>query len=233
MKIVEKAAALAQSRHSGRALKAAKVLNLLGTVRGAVTTVLLAASAIGGAATVNSVRQDIVHDQPTANPARLVRPSQQPSASPVTAAGLRADAERRLQTGLAANASAVDDLRKIAVLQGTALDALIDQAKQRLQARYESAVAQIGELLTPPSVAPTASSGPSIVSVNALVQVALGDMGGIVVVATRQATEPVAISTARPTVAPTVAPTPIRTPAPTPAPHTPSPTLRPTATPGK
>lgn len=228
MKMIERAAAIVQSRHTGRALKAAKVLSLLGTVRGAVTTVLLAASAIGGAATVNSVRQDIAHDQPTTNPARAVRPSAQPTASPVTAAGLRADAERRLQIGLAANASAVDDLRKIAVLQGAALDALIDLAKQKLQARYDSAVAQVGELLATPSAAPSTTSAPSIVSVNALVQVALSDMGGIVVFATRQATEPAPIVTARPTIAPTVAPTPVHTP--TPAPRTPSPTPRPSAT---
>lgn len=46
--LFDKVQAISASAHTGRALKAAKVLNLVGTVRGAVTTVLLASSAICG-----------------------------------------------------------------------------------------------------------------------------------------------------------------------------------------
>ena len=229
MKIVDKASAIANSAHTGRALKVAKVLNLLGTVRGAVTTVLLAASAIGvGTATVQTVQKDQAADRST-QPARVaVRPSAPPTPTPLSAAGLKADADRRLQAALAANAQAVDDLRKIAVLQGAPLDALINDAKARLQARYEQAVTQVNELLTPAasaSAVPGPSPSLSVISVNAVVQLASSDMATLVVLVTRQATEPLV------TPKPTVAPTPVRTVAPTLPPRTPSPTVpRPSAT---
>ncbi len=66
---------------------------------------------------------------------------------------------------------------------------------------------------------------------NALVQVALGDLNGILNVATRQATTEipvVIVQTPKPTVAPTPFPT-AKTPLPT-LTHTASPTVRPTAT---
>ena len=224
MKLFDHVTKLSGSAHTGRALKAAKVLNLIGTVRGAVTTVLLASSAIGGAVTVNNVRQDIVKDQPAATLAAraVARTTPPPTPTPLTPAGLRADADKRLQTGLTAAAQAAEDLRKVTVLGPTGIDALVLLTRQKLQARYELALTQIDELLKP-AAAPSAataqpSAGLSVVAVNALVQVALGDLNSVVVVATRQATtEPLAAATPRPTVAPapTVAPTPIRTPAPT------------------
>lgn len=227
MKIVDKASAIANSAHTGRALKVAKVLNLLGTVRGAVATVLLAASAIGvGTATVQTVQKDQAAGR-SDQPARVVvRPSAPPTPTPLTAAGLKADADRRLQAAVAANAQAVDDLRKIAVFQGAPLDALINDTKARLQARYEQAITQVNELLTPAaSAVPGPSPSLSVISVNAVVQVASNDMATLVVLATRQATEPLV------TPKPTVAPTPIRTVAPTLPPRTPSPTVpRPSAT---
>lgn len=246
MKIIDTVQALSGSAHTGRALKAARILNLVGTVRGAVTTVLLASSAIGGAVTVNSVRQDIAKDQPAATQAAraITRTTPPPTPTPLTAAGLRSDADKRLQTQLAANAQAAEDLRKVTVLNASAIDALVLQTRQKLQARYELAMSQIDELLKPvPS--PSASAGLagaappqptaslSIVGVNALVQVALGDMGGIVFVATRTATtEPPPIQIARPTIAPTPVPTIARTPTPVPTPvRTPSPTVKPTPTP--
>ncbi len=239
MKLINKVQALQGSAHTGRALKAAKVLNLIGTVRGAVTTVLLASSAIGGAVTVNNVRQDIAADHPAAvaatkPPARTTPP---PTPTPLTATGLRADADRRLQLQLTAYAQAAEDLRKVTVLTPAAIDALVLQARQKLQSRYELAMSQIDELLKPaPAASPTASGTPlpspslSVVAVNALVQVALGDMSGIVFVATKTATtEPPAAQTVRQTATPTPVPTIARTPAPTPV-HTLTPTVKPTAT---
>jgi hypothetical protein len=232
MKIGEKVAALSSSAHTGRALKAAKFLNLVGTVRGAVTTVLLASSAIGGAVTVNNVRQDIAKDQSTAtaNPARVAsaRTTPPPTPTPLTAAGLRADAQKRLQAGLDQVAQGADDLRKVSILTASATDALVAQTRQRLQARFDQAMTQVDELIAPATPAPVASapSSPnlSVIAVNSLVQVALTDMGGILIVATRQATEPPATVTQRPTVAP--APTKTSTPAPTQPARTPSPTVR-------
>ena len=239
MKIFDKVQAISGSAHTGRALKAARVLNLVGTVRGAVTTVLLASSAIGGAVTVNNVRQDIAKDQPAVTqPARAVaRTTPPPTPTPLTAAGLRSDADTRLQTSLAATAQAAEDLRRVTVLSGAAIDALVLQARQKLQARYELAMTQIDELLKPappasPSAMPTAAGTPqrsaslSVIAVNALVQVALSDMNGIVFVATKQATtEQAAVQAARPTVAPTPVPTVVRTPTPTVV-RTPSPTVK-------
>ena len=240
MKLFDHVTKISGSAHTGRALKAAKVLNLIGTVRGAVTTVLLASSAIGGAVTVNNVRQDIVKDQPAATqPARAVaRTTPPPTPTPLTPAGLRADADRRLQTGLTAAAQAAEDLRKVTVLGPTGIDALVLLTRQKLQARYELALTQIDELLKPAAapIAPSAataqpSAGLSVVAVNALVQVALGDLNSLVVVATRQATtEPLAAATPRPTVAPTPMPTVAPTPAPTIAP-TPIRTIAPTVKP--
>jgi hypothetical protein len=233
MKIGEKVAALSSSAHTGRALKAAKFLNLVGTVRGAVTTVLLASSAIGGAVTVNNVRQDIAKDQSsaTANPARVAsaRTTPPPTPTPLTAAGLRADAQKRLQAGLDQVAQGADDLRKVSILGAGATDALVAQTRQKLQARFDQALTQVDELIAPATPAPAASaqaSSPSlsVIAVNSLVQVALTDMSGILIVATRLATEPVAPVTQRPTVAPT--PVKTTTPAPTQPARTPTPTVR-------
>jgi hypothetical protein len=234
MSIVEKLAALSSSAHTGRALKAAKILNLLGTVRGAVTTVLLASSAIGGAVTVNNVRQDIAKEPSAATPppARVAaaRTTPPPTQTPLTAAGLRADAERRLRAGLEQDAQGADDLRKLSILTAAATDVLVVQTRQRLQSRFDLAMTQIDVLLAPAS--PQPSPGLSVVAVNAIVQVALGDMSGIVLVATRQATESVSLSTPRPTAVATPAPTPVRTPtpAPTQSPRTPVPTTKPSPT---
>ncbi len=239
MKLFEKVTAISGSAHTGRALKAAKFLNLVGTVRGAVTTVLLASSAIGGAVTVNNVRQDIAKDNAVVSTS--ARPTSRgtppPTPTPLTAVGLKADAQKRLQTGLDSNAQAADDLRKVSILDATGTDALVAQTRQKLQARFDQALVQIDALLavsTPaPSGTPQPSASLSVVAVNSLVQVALGDMGNVLFVATRQATEPTTFVTARPTIAPTPVPTPIKTPTPsTPAPRTPSPspTVRPTPT---
>jgi len=159
MSIADKVAALSSSVHTGRALRAAKVLNLIGTVRGAVTTVLLASSAIGGAVTVNNVRQDIIKDQSAATvpPARVASPrTTAPSvATPVTAAGLRADAQRRLQDGLDQAAQAADDLRRVSILTVAGTEALVTQTRQKLQARFDQAMTQVDALLAPPpSAAP-------------------------------------------------------------------------------
>jgi hypothetical protein len=239
MSIVEKLAALSSSAHTGRAIKVAKVLNLLGTVRGAVTTVLLASSAIGGAVTVNNVRQDIARDQSVATPppARVAaaRTTPPPTQTPLTAAGLRADAERRLRAGLEQDAQGADDLRKLSILTPAATDVLVVQTRQRLQSRFDQAMTQVDALLAPASPSPASpqpSPGLSVVAVNAIVQVALGDMSGIVFVATRQATESVSLSTPRPIAVATPAPTPVRTPtpAPTQSPRTPVPTTKPSPT---
>ena len=225
MKLFEQVTKISGSAHTGRALKAAKVLNLIGTVRGAATTVLLASSAIGGAVTVNNVRQDIVREQPAATQvARTVgRTTPPPTPTPVTPAGLRSDADKRLQAGLTASAQAAEDLRKVTVLSAAGIDALVLQTRQKLQARYELVLTRIDELLKPSAPASPAAASPqptaglSIVAVNALVQVALGDLNGIVVSATRQATtEPLAAQAPRPTLAPTLAPTPVPTVAATP-----------------
>ncbi|GAC1492469.1 MAG: hypothetical protein NVS1B1_10190 [Candidatus Limnocylindrales bacterium] len=250
MKLFDRVTKISGSAHTGRALKAAKVLNLIGTVRGAVMTVLLASSAIGGAVTVNNVRQEIVEKQPAATQAAkaVARTPPPPPPTPLTATGLRADADKRLQTGLAAAARAAEDLRKVTVLSATAIDTLVLQTRQKLQARYELAMRQIDELVkpaveaSPAPATPAPSAGLSIVAVNALVQLALGDMNGIVYAATRQATTdtPTALTThptAVPTSVPTIAPTPLstilRTPTPTATlpPRTPAPTLRPSPSP--
>jgi hypothetical protein len=236
MSIAGKLAAISGSAHTGRALKAAKILNLLGTVRGAVTTVLLASSAIGGALTVSNVRQEL-KDQPAATPAparvAAARSSPTPTATPLTAAGLRADAERRLRVGLDQDAQAVEDLRKVSILSPAATDALVAQVRQRLQARFDQAMTQVDTLLAPASslsASPQPSGGLSVVAVNSLVQVALGDMSGIIVAATKQVTAQAVVPAPRPTAVATPSPTPVRTAtlaptlAPTPAPRTPIPT---------
>jgi hypothetical protein len=232
MKLGDTVAALSSSAHTGRALKAARFLNLVGTVRGAVTTVLLASSAIGGAVTVNNVRQDIAKDQSsaTANPARVAsaRTTPSPSPTPLTAAGLRADAQKRLQAGLDQDAQGADDLRKVSILAAGATDALVAQTRQKLQTRFDQALTQVDELIAPATPAPASTAQPSptlsVVAVNSLVQVALADMSGILFLATRQATEPVAIVTARPTLPSTPTASPVKTA--TPAPRTPSPTVK-------
>src|SRR4030088_3575088 len=150
MSIVEKLAALASSAHTGRALKAAKILNLLGTVRGAVTTVLLASSAIGGAVTVNNVRQDIAKDQSAATPTQArvaaVKTTPPPTQTPLTAAGLRADDEKRLPAGLDQDAQGADDLRKLSILTPAATDVVVAQTRQRLQTRFDQAMTQVDAL---------------------------------------------------------------------------------------
>ena len=52
MKVFGKLTTVAASRHTARAVKLTKIVNFVGTVRGAITTVLLATSAVGGAAIV-------------------------------------------------------------------------------------------------------------------------------------------------------------------------------------
>ena len=249
MNLFNKVQAISGSAHTGRALKAAKILNLVGTVRGAVTTVLLASSAIGGAVTVNNVRQDIAKDQPaqTNRAAAVGRTTAPPTPTPLTAAGLRSDAERRLRTALDQNASGAEDLRKVSVLNAEATDALVLQIREKLQARFDQAMAQIDLLLAVPSSSPgpVVSSAPaaaaasprpspslSVVAVNSLVQVALGDMSGILFVGTRTATTvPPPVQTVRQANAPTPAPTIARTPTPVPTPvRTASPTVKPTPT---
>ena len=245
VKLFDKVSAISGSAHTGRALKAAKILNLVGTVRGAVTTVLLASSAVGGAVTVNNVRQDIVANQPnqSSRPAAVARNSPAPTPTPLTAAGLRSDAERRLRTALDQNASGADDLRKVSVLTVESTDALVAQTREKLQARFELALSQVDALLAIPSSSPGASGASasprpsqslSVVTVNSLVQVALGDMNGILFVATRTATTTPPVQTVRQTNPPTVAPTVVHTPAPTLVPTLPprtaSPTVRPTPT---
>ena len=243
MNLFDKVQAISGSAHTGRALKAAKILNLVGTVRGAVTTVLLASSAIGGAVTVNNVRQDIAKDQPaqTNRAAAVARTTPPPTPTPLTAAGLRSDAERRLRTALDQDASGADDLRKVSVLGAEATDALVLQIREKLQARFDQAMAQIDLLLAIPSSSPGpfGTSAPprpsqslSIVTVNSLVQVALGDMNGILLVGTRTATTvPAPVQTARQPIAPTPAPTAARTPTPVPTPvRTASPTVKPAPT---
>ncbi len=243
MNLFEKVLAISGSAHTGRALKAAKILNLVGTVRGAVTTVLLASSAIGGAVTVNNVRQDIAKDQPTQTNRAVVvaRTTPPPTPTPLTAAGLRSDAERRLRTTLDQNASGAEDLRKVSVLSAEATDALVLQIREKLQARFDQALLQIDLLLAIPasspgpsgaSAAPRPSQSLSVVTVNSLVQLALGDMNGILFAGTRTATTvPPPVQTVRQTNAPTPAPTIVHPPTPVPTPvRTASPTVKPAPT---
>jgi hypothetical protein len=237
MRLANRAAGIAASPHAGRAVKVMRVLNLVGTVRGALTTVLLAVSAVGGAATVNTVRQDIANDSTHPRATQTPR-SAAPTATPLTASGLRADIQKRLDATLAADTQAVDDLRKVAVFSGARLDQLVADTKQRLQARYDQGSAQLATLIdgsdpAAPSAAPTgAPASPAVTAAYALLQVITGDLNQIVVQATRAATEPTAVprpatpSPAPPTPAPTRAPT--LTPLPT---RTPTPTPRPSSTP--
>jgi hypothetical protein len=237
VKIVERAAGITASPHSARAMKAMKVLNFVGTVRGAATTVLLAASMVGGGAvTVNQVRQEIAPS--TSAPRATAARTNAPTPTPLTATSLLADLQLRLQNTLAADASAADELRKVAVFSGPRLDQLVDETKQRLQARYDQGIVQLTGLITgsaSPSPATSGttrpSSSPSVIAANALLTVIVGDLNTIVVQATRAATEPTPIPrTLPPTIAPTVAPTVApRTPSPAPSP-TRSASPRPSAT---
>jgi hypothetical protein len=224
VKIVERAAGVAASPHSARAMKAMKVLNFVGTIRGAVTTVLLAVSAVGGGAvTVNQVRQEIA--QSTSAPQVATAAPRTSAPTPLTATALLADLQQRLENALAADASAADDLRKVAVFIGPRLDQLVDETKQKLQGRYEQGVVQLTTLINgPASPSPSASARPngtpSVIAANALYTVIVGDLNTIVVQATRAATEPTPIPrtfipTAAPTAPPTIAP---RSPLPSPAP---------------
>jgi len=160
MNIVNRAASIRASAHAGRAVKVVRVLNLLGTVRGALTTVLLAVSAIGGAATVNTVREDIAHDRAAPPPTQTRAAA---TATPLTASGLRADIQKRLDGALAADLQAVDDLRRVAIISGPRLDQLVAETKQKLQTRYDQGRGQLDALLgasaspapATPSAAPT------------------------------------------------------------------------------
>jgi hypothetical protein len=239
MKLASRAAGIAASPHAGRAVKVVRILNLVGTVRGALTTVLLAVSAIGGAATVNTVRQDFANDSTHQRVTQTPRTAA-PTATPLTTSGLRADIQKRLDATLAADTQAVDDLRKVAVFAGARLDQLVADTKQRLQARYEQGSAQLATLIegsdaaAASSAAPTATpAGPSVTAAYALLQVVTGDLNQIVVQATRAATEPTPVPRPlTPSPAPPTA-TPVPTRAPTPSPtaaRTPTPTPRPTAT---
>ena len=195
---------VATSQHAGRALKAAKVLNFVGTVRGAVTTVLVLAGAAGGAATVTTVvQQDLVPfvERSTASSAPTVA-----VATPVTAAGIRAKAEATLQQALATHLKAADDLRKIAVLRGAALDQLIADTKHQLQQRHAQGVALIGTLLQQSDRESRDEPPPSVVVVvNALVSVFADDLNQIIVRATQNASGRAAEVTAPPSPAPEAA----------------------------
>jgi hypothetical protein len=238
MKLANRAADIAASPHAGRAVKAVRILNLVGTVRGAVTTVLLAVGMIGGAATVNTVRQDIANDSTPSRVTQTPR-SEAPTATPLTASGLRADIQKRLDATLAADTQAVEDLRRVAVFSGDRLDQLVSETKQRLQARYEQGSIQLATLIegsdaAAASSAPTAAPrSPSVTAAYALLQVITGDLNQIVAQATRAATEPTPVPRPpTPTPAPaTATPVPTRTPTPSPsASRTPTPTPRPTPT---
>jgi hypothetical protein len=241
MKLANRAAGIAASPHAGRAVKVVRILNLVGTIRGALTTVLLAVSAIGGVATVNTVRQDIVNDSTAPRATQMPR-SAAPTATatPLTASGLRADIQKRLDAALAADTQAVEDLRKVAVFSGARLDQLMSETKQRLQARYEQGGTQLTTLIegsdaAAASSAPTAApASPNVTAAYALLQVITGDLNQIVVQATRAATEPTPVPrppTPRPD-PPTLTPVPTRTltPVPTRTP-TPAPTASRTPTP--
>jgi hypothetical protein len=160
MNLIHRAASIKASPHTGRAVKVVRVLNLVGTVRGALATALLAMSAIGGAATVNTVREDIAHDRAAPRPTQT---RAAPTATPLTASALRADMQKRLDGALAADLQAIDDLRKIAVTSGPRLDQLVADTKQKLQARYEQGRGQLDALLgaaaapapSTPTAAPT------------------------------------------------------------------------------
>jgi hypothetical protein len=187
MDLLTKVSGVAASPHAGRALTAAKVLNFVGTVRGAVTTVLVVASAAGGAATVtNVVQQDLLPaiERSTVPPAAPAAPAP----TPVTAAAIRAKAESSLKLTLSTDLKAAEELRKIAVLSGASLDQLVADTKQLLQRRYDQGMALIGTLLQPTDAEgaeePAASS---IVVVNALVSVVADDLNRIIVGATQAA----------------------------------------------
>jgi hypothetical protein len=238
MKFVDTAAGVAKSAHGARAVKLLKILNLVGTVRGALTTVLLAASAIGGAATVNTVRQDIAHDRATPY-ATVASRSATPTATPLTARALHADMQKQLDANLAAAARAVDDLRRVAVLSAARLDELLAESKQKLQARYELGSTQLASLIEGGAVSsesgapPTAPPSPSVIAANALLQVITSDLNQIVVQATRAATtQPTPIPrTPAPTPPPATPTAPPRTPSPSPRTPSPSPTAMHTPTP--
>ncbi len=198
-------------------MKAAKVLNTVSTIRGALTTAALVASAIGGVFTVQTVRSDL-HAEPSTT-GRPTRPTLTPAATP-SAAVLRADAERRLRETFDTDSAAIDELRKIAVVTAVQLDTLITDARAKLQERYQRGLQQIAELAAPSASPGHASPSPSlsIVALNAVVTVAMADMNAIVVATTRAATNPA-------TPQPRVTPTPTRTPLSTPT-RTPAPTIR-------
>src|ERR1700687_3613365 len=214
---------LATTPHTGRAMKVVRILSIMGTIRGAVTTVLLAVSAIGGVATVQTVRTELVHDKKATAPARTAAPTATPTRTPFDVASTRHDYEQRLAVALQQNATAIDDLRKVAIVGPTQLESLIADAKQKLQTRYETAMAQLSEVAPTPvpgsTAAPSASF--SVITLDALVRVATADMSTIVVVTARAATTVLAVPPSAPprTPVPTLAPTP----APTPVPRTPSP----------
>lgn len=185
MELLTRFTEIATSQHAGRALKAARVLSFVGTVRGVVTTVLVLAGAAGGAATVNTV----VQQELAPSIERQSAPSVVPTATPLTAAGIRLKAQSTLQTALTNDTKAADDLRKIALLSGAPLDQLIADTKQQLRQRYDQGFALIGTLLEPADAAADAApSSSALIVVNALVQVINADLNRIVVRATQTAT---------------------------------------------
>jgi hypothetical protein len=186
--VINRLVAVAGSRHLGRATRAARVLNFVGTIRGVATTALVLSGAAGGAATINTVRQDLAGppDPPAAQHAR-------PSATPPSAAALRATAEGKLRAALASDSAATEELRKIAVVSGAPLDALLADAKRQMQLRYDRGLAQL-ILLVGPANPPGSESSASPVNastllvINALVQIIADDLTAIVVRTTQTAT---------------------------------------------
>ena len=234
MRLFDRLASLRAAPATGHAHTALKVLNFVGTVRGAVTTVLLTVSAIGGgAATVQAVRHETAERTaaPTATATRTIAPT--PTRQ--TAASIFSDIKTRLDATLANDAQAAEDLRKVAVFSGPRLDQLVAETRQKLQDRYDTGIAQLQTLLglssaSPSAPAPSGTSAASpspasIITANALATVITTDLNTIVVLATRAATEPTPVprpaTTAPVTPAPTVRtlpPTPVPTPSRSPSP---------------
>lgn len=243
-------AAIQESRKAGLLHRGLKILNLVNTARGAATTVLLAASAVGGATAIQQATERAAgpdraeHSGAPRQPGTGGRfaPSPSPSRSPITPASIRADAEARLQLALQQAAAAVDDLKKISVLPAARLDQLVSDTKTKLQQRADLAMTQIAGLAgaptttgAPRSDAPSAPVATfSIITLDAIVRLAAADLNGIVTQATRVATTPPTPPPPPPTPVPTAAPaspvpaTPAPTPRPTlpPASHSPSPSPR-------
>jgi hypothetical protein len=176
MRLVAHLAALAESRHVGQATKAARVLNFVGTIRGAVTTVLVLTSAAGGVATVNTVRQEIAAGDQAAIQATL------PTPSPATSAPFRV-AQAKLQAALAANIAATEELRKVSSLSGAPLDQVIAAAKKQMQVRYDRGLAQLVLIIGPSQAAASdlAPAASTVLLMDAVAQVIADDISAILV----------------------------------------------------